>query len=249
MTVETLVVDQGTTSTRAIVFGRSGRVISEARRPLRQIYPAPGLVEQDPDDIWSDTLSVIKEASLGHTISSVGIANQRETTIIWDRSSGRPVHNAIVWQDRRTADRCQQIVEDGHEALITERTGLIVDPYFSASKIAWLLDNVGGLRDRAMSGSVLFGTVDSYLIWRLTGGASHLTDATNASRTMLYDIHKGDWDQELLDLWGIPRAMLPEVRDCAAEFRLGRGRRASRLTGNNWRRRRSACGDCGSGLL
>lgn len=218
MTANVLVVDQGTTTTRAIVFGSAGRVMAEARRTLRQSFPAPGLVEQDSDDIWSSVASVIREVSVGRTISAIGISNQRETTIIWDRDSGRPVHNAIVWQDRRTADLCQQVIDRGHEEMIAERTGLVVDPYFSASKIAWLLQNVRGLRERAMSGQVLFGTVDSYLIWRLTGGAAHLTDATNASRTMLYDIHRGQWDDELLDIWGIPPAMLPEVRDSAATF-------------------------------
>jgi glycerol kinase len=218
MTENVLVVDQGTTSTRAILFGRSGRVLAEARREMRQIYPSPGLVEQDPDDIWSNTLSVIRETSLGQTVSAVGISNQRETTVLWDRSTGRPVHNALVWQDRRTASLCEAIVDQGHAEKIVERTGLVVDPYFSASKISWLLDNVGGLRDRATRGEILFGTVDSYLIWRLTGRTAHLTDATNASRTMLYDIHKGEWDAELLDLWRIPPAMMPEVRDSAANF-------------------------------
>ncbi len=218
MTENVLVVDQGTTNTRAVVYGRSGRVLSESQRTLRQVFPAPGLVEQDPDDIWSDTLSVIREVSVGHTIAAVGITNQRETTILWDRATGRPVHNAIVWQDRRTAEMCERIVEQGHGALITERTGLVVDPYFSASKIAWLLDNVGGLRDRAVRGEILFGTVDSYLIWRLTGGAAHVTDATNAARTMLYDIHKGEWDLQLLDMWRIPPRIMPEVRDCAGNF-------------------------------
>jgi len=218
MTANVLVIDQGTTTTRAILFGSAGRVVAEARRSLRQIYPRPGWVEQDPDDIWSDTLSVIKEVSVGHTIAAIGIANQRETTILWDRRTGRPVYNAIVWQDRRTADLCQDVIERGHAELIAERTGLVVDPYFSASKIAWLLDNVGGLRDRALRGEILFGTVDSYLIWRLTGGAAHLTDATNAARTMLFDIHRCEWDDELLDLWRIPRQMLPEVHDSAGDF-------------------------------
>ncbi|CAN5685107.1 glycerol kinase GlpK [soil metagenome] len=218
MTANILVVDQGTTTTRAIVFGSAGRVLAEARRTLRQSYPSPGLVEQDPDDIWSGVASVIREVSVGHTISAIGIANQRETTVIWDRQTGRPVHNAIVWQDRRTADLCEQVVEQGHGEMITKRTGLVVDPYFSASKIAWMLDNVRGLRERASNGEVLFGTVDSYLIWRLTDGAAHLTDATNASRTMLYNIHRGEWDQELLDIWRIPREIMPDVKDSAADF-------------------------------
>ena len=218
MTENVLVVDQGTTTTRAILFGRSGRVLTEARRSLRQVFPAPGLVEQDPDDLWSDTLSVIRETSVGRTVSAVGITNQRETTILWDRSTGRPVQNAIAWQDRRTAEQCEAIIAQGHAEKIAERTGLVVDPYFSASKIAWLLDNVRGLRDRANRGEILFGTVDCYLIWRLTGRTAHLTDATNASRTMLYDIHKGEWDQELLDLWRIPPAIMPEVRDSSANF-------------------------------
>jgi len=218
MTENVLVVDQGTTSTRGIVYGRSGRVLAETRRSLRQVYPAAGFVEQDPDDIWTDTLAVIREASVGHTISAVGIANQRETTILWDRNTGRQVHNAIAWQDRRTVEMCARITEQGYADVIAERTGLVIDPYFSASKIAWLLDNVRGLRDRAMRGEILFGTVDSYIIWRLTNGASHVTDATNASRTMLYDIHKGAWDQELLDIWRIPPVMMPNVLDCAADF-------------------------------
>ncbi len=218
MTENVLVVDQGTTTTRGIVYGRSGRVMHETRRSLRQIYPAPGYVEQDPDDIWTDAQAVIREASVGHTIAAVGITNQRETTILWDRNTGRQVHNAIAWQDRRTADMCDQIVAQGYADLIAERTGLVVDPYFSASKIAWLLDNVRGLRDRALRGDILFGTVDSYLIWRLTGREAHVTDATNAARTMLYNIHRGEWDQELLDIWRIPPAMMPQVLDCAAEF-------------------------------
>lgn len=218
MTENVLVVDQGTTSTRGIVYGRGGRVLHETRRSLRQIYPAAGLVEQDPDDIWTDTLAVIREASVGHTIAAVGISNQRETTILWDRNTGRQVYNAIAWQDRRTADMCERIVEQGYSEMIAERTGLVVDPYFSASKIAWMLDNIRGLRDRALRGEILFGTVDSYIIWRLTNGESHVTDATNASRTMLYDIHRGEWDQELLDIWRIPPVMMPNVLDCAAEF-------------------------------
>jgi glycerol kinase len=218
MTENVLVVDQGTTSTRAIIYGRSGRVLAQARRSLRQSYPSPGFVEQDPDDIWADVHAVIQEARIGHTVSAVGITNQRETTLLWDRRTGRQVHNAIAWQDRRTAELCRQVIERGHEELIVERTGLVVDPYFSASKITWLLDNVSGLRQRAVNGEILFGTVDSYLIWRLTGGAAHVTDATNASRTMLYDIHRGGWDQELLDIWRIPPAMLPEVKDSAADF-------------------------------
>ena len=213
-----LVIDQGTTTTRAVVYGRGGRINAEARRTLRQSYPSPGLVEQDPDDIWADVLSVIREASLGHTITAVGITNQRETTILWDKNTGRPVHNAIVWQDRRSADMCDEIVARGHEDLIAERTGLIVDPYFSASKIAWLLANVSGLRDRAVRGDIMFGTVDSYLIWRLTQREAHVTDVTNASRTMLFDIHRGEWDQELLDIWQIPRSMMPEVKECSSRF-------------------------------
>jgi glycerol kinase len=218
-----LAIDQGTTSTRAILFDASGNSHGVAQRDLPQIYPADGWVEHDPEDIWNATVAVCRDA-LARTgtaldrVAAIGIANQRETTVLWHRGSGRPLHNAIVWQDRRTADHCRALAAAGHGELIRRKTGLVIDAYFSASKIAWLLDNVPGARAAAKAGDVAFGTVDSFLLWRLTGGQVHATDATNASRTMLFDIVRQDWDAELLELFGIPRAILPEVRDCAAAF-------------------------------
>jgi glycerol kinase len=218
-----LVIDQGTTSTRAIVFGRDAAPIASAQEEFRQIFPQPGWVEHDPEDIWRSTLATAREA-LGKadlapsTLAGVGIANQRETTLVWNRKTGRPIHNAIVWQDRRTATLCADLKARGQERLIAERTGLLLDPYFSATKIAWLLDNVPGARGEAEQGELAFGTVDSFLLWRLTNGKTHATDATNASRTLLLNIHTGLWDDDLLALFRVPRAMLPEVRDCAAEF-------------------------------
>jgi glycerol kinase len=223
MSGEILVIDQGTTSTRSIVFGANAEPIAVGQQEFRQIFPRPGLVEHDPEEIWRSTLSTIREALAKadlapSALAAVGIANQRETTIVWDRASGKAIHNAIVWQDRRTAAACAELERAGHGKLIGARTGLLLDPYFSATKIAWILDNVAGARARAQRGELAFGTVDSFLIWRLTGGSRHLTDATNASRTLLFNIHTGEWDDDLLKLFDIPRSLLPEVRDCSADF-------------------------------
>jgi glycerol kinase len=216
-----LAIDQGTTSTRAILFSRDGRVLGTAQRELPQIYPADGWVEHDPERIWQDTLAVMRgaldDANVeARHVAAIGITNQRETTVVWDRATGRPIANAIVWQDRRGAPLCEKIVAAGHADTIAARTGLIVDSYFSATKIAWLLDNVEGARDAAKRGQLAFGTIDSFLLWRLTGGAVHATDAANASRTMLFDIHRQRWDDALLDLFGVPASLLPEVVDNAS---------------------------------
>jgi glycerol kinase len=218
-----LAIDQGTTSTRAIVFDRDGAPVAASQLELQQHYPRPGWVEHDPEIIWRDTLQVCQEALAEARLepvelAGIGITNQRETVVLWERSSGRPVHRAIVWQDRRTAEQCRRLIADGSEALVRERTGLLVDPYFSATKLAWLLDEVEGARRAAERGELAFGTVDSFLLWRLTGGAVHATDASNASRTMLFDIRRQDWDDDLLALLRIPRAVLPEVRDCSTLF-------------------------------
>jgi glycerol kinase len=212
-----LAFDQGTTSSRAIVFDHAGTVMSLAQKEFRQIFPQPGWVEQDGWEIWSSQAGVAAEALAGAgltaaDIAAIGITNQRETTLVWDRQTGRPVHNAIVWQDRRTAATCDLLKSAGLEELFRARTGLVIDPYFSGTKLAWLLDNVPGARPRAEAGELLFGTVDSWLVWNLTGGKRHLTDASNASRTLLFNIHTGAWDPELLDILHIPAAMLPEVR-------------------------------------
>jgi glycerol kinase len=218
-----LAIDQGTTSSRAIVFRRDGGVAALAQREFRQLYPANGWVEHDPEEIWQSVLAVAREALAAAeaqdlAIRGIGITNQRETTIVWERATGRPIANAIVWQDRRTADACAALRADGLGGEIAARTGLVVDPYFSASKIAWLIDNVPGARSRAAAGALAFGSVDTFLLWRLTGGKVHATDATNASRTSLYNIHDHDWDEELLRMFGVPRALLPAVRDCAGLF-------------------------------
>jgi glycerol kinase len=217
-----LAIDQGTTSTRAIVFDPSGSVLGVAQREFAQHYPAPGWVEHDPEEIWSTTLAVTREAidSAGGAshIAGIGITNQRETTVVWDRGTGRPVYPAIVWQDRRTAERCAALREGGHEPAVRSKTGLVLDPYFSASKIAWIPDSVDGARVRAKRGELAFGTIDAFLIWRLTDGAVHATDATNASRTSLFDIGLQRWDDELLALFDVPRVILPEVRDSADDF-------------------------------
>jgi glycerol kinase len=215
-----LAIDQGTTSSRAIVFERSGRVVALAQEELPQIYPRPGWVEHDPELIWSTAISTARQAlaaaaAQGRTVAAVGVTNQRETTIVWDRATGQPIHNAIVWQDRRTADVCRRLREEGIEPLVTKRTGLVLDPYFSATKVAFMLDQVEGARERAARGELCFGTVDSYLIWRLTNGDRHVTDATNASRTSLYALEAGAWDDDLLELFRVPRALLPEVADSA----------------------------------
>ncbi len=215
-----LAIDQGTTSTRSIVFDRSGRPVATARREFAQHYPGAGWVEHDPEDIWRDVLATAREAitEADVAIAAVGIASQRETVVVWDRATGAPVHRAIVWQDRRTAATCAALRENGAEKLVRDHTGLLLDPYFSATKLAWILDAVPGARARAERGDILFGTIDCFLLWRLTGGRVHATDATNASRTLLFDIHRQCWDPELLRLFGIPDAMLPEVRDNSCLF-------------------------------
>ncbi|MEM1352082.1 MAG: glycerol kinase, partial [Pseudomonadota bacterium] len=218
-----LAIDQGTTSSRAIVFDAKMDIKAVAQKEFAQHFPDSGWVEHDPDEIWSSTAgtcrTAIEQAGLrAGDIVAIGITNQRETVVVWDRSTGQPVYNAIVWQDRRTAEYCRKLREAGHDKMITARTGLLVDPYFSATKLKWILDNVDGARARAERGELLFGTVDSFLIWQLTGGASHVTDATNAARTSLYDIHKGRWSGTICDLFDIPQIMLPKVMDCAADF-------------------------------
>jgi glycerol kinase len=218
-----LAIDQGTTSTRAILFDRQGLPQGQAQRELPQIYPWDGWVEHDPEEIWQAVFDVcckvISEPSgKANSVAAIGIANQRETTVIWERESGRPIHNAIVWQDRRTAEFCNGLVAEGYEELVRNKSGLVIDPYFSASKIVWLLDNLPGARQAAERGELAFGTIDSFLLWRLTSGRVHATDATNASRTMLFNIHTQDWDDELLTLFRIPRELLPEVRDNSSEF-------------------------------
>jgi glycerol kinase len=223
MTGHVLVIDQGTTSTRAIVFGPDLAPVDIAQQEFRQIFPRPGWVEHDPEDIWQTTLATMREVLrktglAPSAFAGIGIANQRETALIWERSTGKPIHNAIVWQDRRTAEHCAALEAQGRGPLIAQRTGLVLDPYFSATKISWMLDNVPGAREAAKRGELAFGTVDTFLIWRLTGGKRHVTDATNASRTSLFDIHRGVWDDDLLDVFGVPRSLLPDVRDCAAEF-------------------------------
>ena len=215
-----LALDQGTTSSRAIAFDHAGKICAVAQRELSQIFPKPGWVEHDPLEIWASQLAVAIE-SLGRAqipsreVVALGITNQRETAVVWDRQTGQPVSNAIVWQDRRTADLCSRLQSDGQEALISERTGLIIDPYFSATKLVWILDNIPGARARAEAGQLAFGTVDSWLVWKLTGGKVHITDVTNASRTMLFNIHTLAWDEDLLRLFRIPAGMLPEVRSCS----------------------------------
>ncbi len=218
-----LAFDQGTTSSRAIVFNHQSEIVSIAQKEFTQIYPQPGWVEHKPLEIWSSQASVAAEAVLNaglqpSQIAAIGITNQRETTIVWDKTTGEPVYNAIVWQDRRTAAFCQQLREQGHSALIQERTGLVIDAYFSASKIKWILDNVEGARAKAEAGQLLFGTVDSWLVWNLTGGQVHVTDVTNASRTMIFNIHSLQWDAELLSLFSIPASMLPPVRSCSEVY-------------------------------
>jgi glycerol kinase len=211
-----LSLDQGTTSSRAIVFDRGGQPVATAQREFTQHFPQPGWVEHDPREIWESQVAVAREALeaaglAASDLSGIGITNQRETAVVWDRATGEPVANAIVWQDRRTAGICDQLKADGHEAMVRERTGLVIDAYFSASKVRWLLDHEPGLRRRAEAGQLCFGTVDTWLVWKLTGGREHVTDVTNASRTMLFDIRRLDWDPELLDILGVPAALLPRV--------------------------------------
>lgn len=218
-----LAIDQGTTSSRAILFDADMRPKFTAQKEFPQHFPASGWVEHDPEDLWATTVSTCRDAieksglSLAD-IAAIGITNQRETTLVWDKNTGKAIHNAIVWQDRRTADFCQDMRAAGHEAAITQRTGLLLDPYFSGTKLKWILDNVDGARQKAADGDLLFGTVDCFLIWKLTGGRAHMTDATNAARTMLYDIRNGRWSVTICELLDIPMQMLPEVRDCAANF-------------------------------
>ena len=220
-----LAMDQGTTSSRALVFGDDLQVQAGAQHEFPQHFPQSGWVEHDPDDIWTSSAGTARaaiEKAGAPRIDAIGITNQRETVVIWDRRTGEPIHRAIVWQDRRTADLCNRLREDGAEDQVTDTTGLLLDPYFSATKIAWLLDNVAGARDRARAGDLAFGTVDSFLIWKLTGGQAHVTDATNASRTLLYDIRRGDWSDDMCRLFDVPRALLPEVRDSADDFGMTR---------------------------
>ena len=222
-----LAIDQGTTSSRAILFDAALNVVVSSQEEFRQIYPRPGWVEHDPTDLWSTVAATaraaIEKAGIdARDIAAIGITNQRETTLLWDRATGQPLHNAIVWQDRRTADTCAALREAGHEEMIAARTGLLCDPYFSATKLKWLLDHIPGARDRAAAGELAFGTVDSFLIWKLTGGRVHATDATNAARTMLYNITKGCWDEDICALLDLPMTLLPEVRDCAADFGMTR---------------------------
>ena len=223
MATAIIAIDQGTTSTRAIAFDAALQPVASAQEELRQIYPAPGEVEHDPEEIWSAVVSTVRtvmaKARLSaRDIAGIGITNQRETTVIWDRDTGKPIHNAIVWQDRRTADRCEALRRGGHESRISERTGLVLDPYFSATKACWLLDHVDGARDAAKAGKLAFGTVDTFLLWRLTGGKRHLTDATNAARTLVLDIAKASWDEELCRIFELPMQLLPAISDCAGRF-------------------------------
>ncbi|NRA87812.1 MAG: glycerol kinase GlpK, partial [Rhizobiales bacterium] len=218
-----LAIDQGTTSSRAILFDKNMKVSATSQEEFEQHFPASGWVEHDPTDIWSTTAgscrSVMERVGArAEDIVAIGITNQRETTLVWDKETGEPIYNAIVWQDRRTAKYCEKIKALGHEELITKKTGLLVDPYFSATKIRWLFDNVEGSYQKAKDGKLLFGTIDCYLIWKLTAGKTHATDATNAARTMLYNIREGKWDEEICGIFDIPMCMLPEVKDCAADY-------------------------------
>ena len=218
-----LAIDQGTTSTRAIVFDQALSVIVSVQEEFDQHFPASGWVEHDPAELWATTVSTCRKAieksgGRAQDIAAIGITNQRETTLVWDRKTGKPIYNAIVWQDRRTADFCSALKSEGFEETVTDQTGLLLDPYFSGTKLAWILENVDGARARAEAGELLFGTVDTWLVWNLTGGTQHVTDATNAARTLLYDIHQGRWSQTICDRLNIPMSMLPEARDCAAEF-------------------------------
>jgi glycerol kinase len=216
-----LAIDQGTTSTRAIVFSTAGEAVTTAQKALPQIFPADGWVEHDPEEIWSATVEVCRRVLAEvdpERVGAIGITNQRETAVIWDRKTGKPIHNAIVWQDRRGAPLCRKLIDAGHEPAIQKKTGLLIDSYFSATKIAWLLENVAGARAKAEKGELAFGTIDSFLLWRLTGGKVHATDITNASRTMLFDIHRKDWDDGLLQLFGVPKALLPAVKPNAGVF-------------------------------
>ena len=222
MTQYILSIDQGTSSSRAILFDRDGNSAFTAQQEFPQYFPNDGWVEHDPDEIWQSVFATVTEVlsklSPEDTVVGIGITNQRETTVVWDRATGKPVYRAIVWQDRRTAEFCQQLHADGYEAPVQSKTGLLIDPYFSATKVRWIIDHVEGARDRAERGELAFGTIDTYLLWRLTLGQSHRTDATNASRTMLFNIHEQAWDEELLKLFNVPASVLPEVCDSAADF-------------------------------
>ncbi|HEY8879233.1 MAG TPA: FGGY family carbohydrate kinase, partial [Roseateles sp.] len=209
-----LALDQGTSSSRALVFDRSGRLLAVAQRELPQHFPQPGWVEHDAEQIWTHQVECAREAvaKAGVKVGAIGITNQRETVVLWDRKTGQPLHKALVWQDRRTAAFCEQLKSNGLEPRVRELTGLVLDPYFSATKLRWLLDHVPGARERAARGELAFGTIDSWLLWKLTDGKVHATDPSNASRTLIYDIHRGDWSDELLAAFDIPRSLLPEVR-------------------------------------
>ena len=218
-----LAIDQGTTSTRAILFDGEMAIVGSGQKEFAQHYPASGWVEHDPEEIWSSVVTTVKAAlkkagRKASEVAALGITNQRETVVVWERATGKPIHNAIVWQDRRTAPLCQKLKKQGLEKTFTRKTGLLLDPYFSGTKIAWILDKVKGARKRAEKGELLAGTIDSFLIWRLTGGKVHATDATNASRTLVYNIKENTWDDELLAILKIPARMLPEVKDCADDF-------------------------------
>jgi len=218
-----LAIDQGTSSSRAMAFSPAGAILAAEQQPFEAIYPASGWVEHDAEVIWATVLSTTRAVleklrRLKHRVAAIGITNQRETTVVWDRRTGAPVHNAIVWQDRRTADRCRTLAAAGYEAELTRKTGLRLDPYFSATKVAWILDRVPGARAAAAAGQLAFGTIDSFLVWRLTGGRLHITDATNASRTALLDVHSVNWDPSLCEMFGVPVACLPEVRDSAGDL-------------------------------
>ena len=218
-----LAIDQGTTSTRSVVFDPSMRIVGMAQKEFPQYFPKSGWVEHDGEEIWQSVVRTLRDAlakaQIGvDQIAAIGITNQRETTMVWDRASGKALYNAIVWQDRRTAETCARLKADGYEAMVSEKTGLLLDPYFSGTKLAWILDHIPGARDRAAKGELCFGTIDSWLIRKLSGAGSHVTDATNASRTLLYNIADHRWDPDLLTLFGIPERLLPEVKDCAADF-------------------------------
>lgn len=216
-----MAIDQGTSSSRTVILNRAAELVASAQQEFPQEYPQPGWVEHDPEAIWESVTAVTAQALAGAgggDIVALGITNQRETTLIWDRETGQCIHRAIVWQDRRTANYCRSLREAGNEPTISEKTGLKLDPYFSATKVKWILDNVSGARDRAQAGKLAFGTIDSFLLWRLTGGRVHATDASNASRTLLFNIHSQQWDDDLLELFDVPHSLLPEVLDCAADY-------------------------------
>src|SRR5262244_3817671 len=223
MPTHLVAIDQGTTSTRAIVFDAALAPVAVAQQEFTQQFPRAGWVEHDPEEIWRSVVATVRAALVqadvtAADVAAIGITNQRETALIWDRESGKPIHKAIVWQDRRTAEMCASLRATGREPGITQKTGLLLDPYFSATKIAWLLDHVAGARAAAQAGRLCFGTVDSFLLWRLTGGKVHATDATNAARTLLMDIHAGCWDAELCELFAVPKSLLPPIHDCADDF-------------------------------